>query len=134
MKAALPILGALAMSACAMVPPPMLPPLVVDGGRSSATIGFGGRAQLNGIEIVPLRVVEDSRCPINARCVWAGRLVLETDVTLSSGSEQLRLNLELAKPVPVAGATLTLVDAQPGKLAGAEGNPPANRFTFEVTR
>ena len=23
---------------------------------------------------------------------------------------------------------------EPGKLAGAEGNPPANRFTFELTR
>lgn len=88
---------------------------------------------LNGLTIRPIVVVEDSRCPINARCVWAGRLILTIEIG-QPGRARARINLTLGQPQPVAGATLTLVAAEPGKLAGAEGNPPASQFTFELTR
>lgn len=34
----------------------------------------------NGLRVRPLEVLEDSRCPQNARCVWAGRLRLRVSV------------------------------------------------------
>ena len=42
------------------------------------TAGLGETAAVAGLTIRPLRVVEDSRCQINARCVWADRVVLRT--------------------------------------------------------
>lgn len=35
------------------------------------------------------RVIENSTCPINAVCVWAGRTVVEVGVTVPPGAEQL---------------------------------------------
>ncbi|MEO7635151.1 MAG: hypothetical protein ABIS38_05840 [Sphingomicrobium sp.] len=136
MKRALLLAAPLALAACASYlpgsgyPPPPPPPVV--WGNATATIGFGGQAVLNGLRVRALTVIEDSRCPINARCVWAGRLILTVEID-QPGAGPARINLTLGQPQPVAGGTLTLVAAEPGKLAGAEGNPPASRFTFELT-
>lgn len=132
MKRTLLLLAPLALSACmaAGMPPPSPPPVMT--GSAAATIGFGGQAMLNGISIRPQTVVEDSRCPINARCIWAGRLILRAEVAAGGAPEQRDFTLNT--PLAVAGGTLTLVAAEPGKLAGGNGNPPANRFTFELTR
>lgn len=34
----------------------------------------------NGLRVRPLEVLEDSRCPQNARCVWAGRVRLRVSI------------------------------------------------------
>jgi len=72
------------LGACAMTPPPYSyappPPMAgmpVMNATAVATLGFGGRASINGIRIVPQRVIEYSRCAPGVQCVWAGRLILE---------------------------------------------------------
>ena len=41
----------------------------------TVAVGIGETADLGGgLRVRPLEVVEDSRCPQDARCVWAGRL------------------------------------------------------------
>jgi hypothetical protein len=136
MKQALFFAVPLALAACASVGPgapyPPPPPPVMSGS-ASATIGFGGQAMLNGLGIRPLAVIEDSRCAINVQCVWAGRLVLAIEIG-QFGSAPLRTNMTLGQPLPVAGGRLTLVAAQPPKVAGAQPSPPASQFTFELTR
>src|SRR5215510_15315797 len=43
--------------------------------------GIGQTADLgDGLRLRPLEVLEDSRCPQNARCIWAGRLRLRVNV------------------------------------------------------
>ena len=64
----------------------------------------------------PQAVVEDSRCPINARCVWAGRLVLSTRIKGAGWRETVKLTL--GQPYATHGAGLALVSAEPGKMAG----------------
>ncbi len=49
------------------------PGVVAAGLNQTADLG-------NGLRIRPLEVLEDSRCPQNARCVWAGRLRLRVNV------------------------------------------------------
>ena len=120
----------LALAACTSIVAAPMPP--AQTGSASTTVGFGGEAMLNGLLIRPLSLIEDSRCPINARCIWAGRLILRAD--LMAGGWRERRDLTLGTPNPVPGGMLTLVAGEPGKLAGANGNPPANRFTFELTR
>ena len=128
---ALTLTASLILAACTSVVPAPPPPPVMSGS-ASATVGIGGQAMLNGLVIRPIAVTEDSRCPINARCVWAGRLILRTD--LSAGGWHEQRDLTLGTPQPVPGGTLTLTAAEPGKLAGAQANPPANRFTFELVQ
>ena len=130
MKRTLLLHAPLLLAACAPMRPPPPPPVMA----ASATVGLGDRAVLNGMAIVPLRVIEDSRCPINARCVWAGRLVLETNLLQRATPEGRTVNLVLGQPIAVDSGHLALVGAEPGKLAGAKPSPPPKRFTFELTR
>ena len=53
------------------------------------------------------------------------------EVSFNGGSEQVRRNLTLGTPLALGKQSVTLIAREPGKLAGAEGNPPASRFTFE---
>lgn len=132
----LTIAASLALGACAAGIPgaPYPPPPPVMSGNATATIGFGGQAMLNGLRVRPLAVIEDSRCAINVQCVWAGRLILSVEIDQRGGSETLRTTMTLGQPLAVEGGRLTLVAAQPPKIAGAQPSPPASQFTFELTR
>jgi hypothetical protein len=82
------------------------------------------------LSLTPLRVIEDSRCPINARCAWAGRIVVETLVAGTGWGEVLPL--ELGEPAGTHGYVLNLVSAEPGQMAGADPVKPGDyRFAFE---
>lgn len=117
----LPLLAA-ALTGCVTTPTAAADP----------TARLGETATVNGLHIRPLLVVEDSRCPINARCIWAGRVVLRTEVRGAAGSGTY--DLTLGEPVTHAGGRLALVAAEPGRVAGAGIEPGAYRFTFEYNR
>jgi hypothetical protein len=123
MKQICAIFVTLSMAACATAPPKA--PLRSDG---FATIGQSTR--VGPFVVTPRAVVEDSRCPINARCVWAGRLVLRTLIAGATWHETA--SLTLGEPIIIRGAALTLVSAEPGKLAGSQSSPTASRFAFEI--
>ena len=114
----------LALAACATLP-------AASATTGTSTARYGETANVGPLLVRPIALVEDSRCPINARCVWAGRLVIKAQVTFNGGSETLTTNMTLGTPLVLGRESVTLVAGEPGKLAGAEGNPPANRFTFE---
>ena len=118
MKALAP-LAALTLAACATVPP----------AHAGPTAALGQVAYTNGLRVRPLEVVEDSRCPALVRCVWAGRIVVRSEVI--GGSWNRTLDLELGKPQQVADGALTLVAAEPQKAAPGEIDPRAYRFTFD---
>lgn len=113
---------ALALAGCATVPPAFAGP----------TAGLGQQAEVGGVRIRPIAIVEDSRCPVNVQCVWAGRLVILAEVEFKGGSEEFRGNLTLGQPLSWGAETLTLVAAAPPKLAGTTVRPAAYRFTFAV--
>ena len=117
-------LGPLTLAACATVP-------AESATTGTSTARYGETANVGPMLVRPIALVEDSRCPINARCVWAGRLVIKSEVTYHGGSEQFRGNMTLGTPLVLGKESVMLVAGEPGKLAGAEGNPPASRFTFE---
>src|SRR3546814_15909501 len=62
----LPLAAAFALSACATTAGAPLP----DG----SDVALGQKAYVDGPPVQPVEVAEDSRCPMNARCVWAGRV------------------------------------------------------------
>jgi hypothetical protein len=118
MKRLLP-LAAILLGGCASVPP----------AKTGPTAGFGEVAGVGGVQVRPLRIVEDSRCPVNVVCVWAGRLRVEAEVDALGGSETHRTVLTLQEPIALGGGTLTMVEAQPVKL-DAPIDPRTYRFTF----
>lgn len=110
-------LVALTLAACATTP-----------GQARPTARLGQVATVDGVRVRPLAIIEDSRCPINAVCVWAGRIIVRTEIR--AGGRRDIHNLELGKPQPIAGGTLTLSAAEPGTSAGTKVQPRAYRFTF----
>ncbi len=117
MKAA--ALLAAALAGCATVP--------IAAAGPTATLGQ--TVYVNGLKVRPLEILEDSRCPTDVVCVWAGRIVVRTDVI--GGSWHKTLDLEVGKPLQVADGALTLAAVHPPKKAGAEADPRAYRFTFD---
>lgn len=111
------LLITLALAGCASAP-----------GQARPTAALGQVAVVEGIRVRPLAIIEDSRCPTNVVCVWAGRIIVRTEIR--AGGRRAIHNLELGKPQPIAGGTLTLTAAEPGTLAGTKVPPRAYRFTF----
>jgi len=98
-------------------------------------VRLGGTARLGNLSVRPLAVLEDSRCPRDVTCIWAGRLRLR--VALVPGRE---IELTLGEPHALPGGagpggagTLTLVAAAPEPWqrppAGVEAGA-ARRFAF----
>ena len=123
MKQMFSIVAAAWLTACAAVP--AAAPIRTDG-----LAAIGQSTRVGALVVTPQSVIEDSRCPINARCVWAGRLVLATRIDGASWRDTV--NLKLGEPYRTHGAGLALVSAEPGKMAGSPASPPASRFGFEV--
>ena len=126
MKQIFPLIAALALAACAKTPPVTIPP--------GPTAGLGQAAEVNGLRLRPLEVLEDSRCPARVQCVWAGQVRIRVAVGSPTGGEISRHELTLGKPLIVHGGALTLVNVDPPKGTIASMEREAYRFTFIYTR
>lgn len=111
----------IALAACATTAQP------TDG---IARAGIGERVYVDGPYVTPLEVLEDSRCPMNARCVWAGRLKLSVRIDLGARSETREIASD--KPIHVADGEMALVEVQPDRMAG-EGAPEPAPYRFGFT-
>ena len=99
---------------------------IQDDGITRAQIGETVR--VDGPSVTPLKLLEDSRCPKAAQCVWAGQVRISA--TVSWGSTVSVQELTLGKPVPVADGQLTLVEATPDRRADTTLYPEDYRFGF----
>lgn len=98
-------------------------------GEGVAAAGVGETADLGGgLTIRPLSLIEDSRCPADVVCVWAGRLRLRA---LVAGET---LELTLGEPLATPAGVVVLATAKPGAWSEWPehelGPRPAYRFGF----
>ena len=98
--------------------------------RSDGVAALGQPTRVGALVLTPQAVVEDSRCPINVRCVWAGRLVLKTRIDGAGWRETV--DLTLGQPYATHGKGLALVSAEPGKMAGSSPSPANSLFGFQT--
>ena len=105
----------LALAACATLP------------SAAGPVALDQPQQLGRFVVTPLAVVEDSRCPMNARCVWAGRVVVR--VAIEDGRERLERKLVLGEP---AAPGVVLDGVTPDKMAGADAPAMDYRFQFST--
>lgn len=114
---------ALSLAGCATVPAPTPVGPAPDG---IVTARLGQTVHVDGPRVTPLKVLEDSRCPMNARCVWAGQVRLKVRVHLGKRDETVELVSN--KPVPIADGSLELVEVQPDRIAGEPIDQRVYRF------
>ena len=93
-------------------------------------VPLGRSAYVDGPIIRPVKIIEDSRCPMNARCIWAGTVKIEA-IWVRPGDDRT-IELELGKVVPLADGSIELTDVSPPRMAGAghELKPADYRFSF----
>ncbi len=95
-------------------------------------VALGQAVSVGSVVATPIEVVEDSRCPINARCVWAGRLVVKTRIDGAGWRDTA--DLTLGEPWSTHDVVLALTSGEPGRMAGEGQETPkeAYRFTYEA--
>ncbi len=81
----------------------------------------------DGLVVRPLAVLEDSRCPQNARCVWAGRLRLRVHIE-GVGEREIT---DSAEVVQTPCGAFQLVAVSPGSWTDwPQDQRPPYRFGF----
>ena len=111
MKVIFPLATLLVLAACTTVP------ISSRQVRTDGLATFGQPTRVGPLIITPQALAEDSRCPVNARCIWAGRVVLRTRVDGPGWRETAMLTLGLS--YATHGFRFALISAEPGKIAGS---------------
>jgi len=94
---------------------------------------LGQPVYLNGnVRVTPLRVLEDSRCPMEARCVWAGQVRLLARVAV--GRNQTVRQITSNTPIVAGNGMLELVSVMPPKSTRHQIRPREYRFSFTYNR
>jgi hypothetical protein len=118
---ALALPAILALSACATTRGAPLP----DGSN----VALGQKAYVDGPIVQPIAVLEDSRCPMNARCVWAGRVRVKM-VWIRGNGEKQPFEVTLGESTPIADGSITLESVRPEKMTNVKLKPADYRFSF----
>jgi hypothetical protein len=108
------------IAGCTNTPPP--------SGNGPAYVRLGQEAHVDGPRVTPLAVIEDSRCPKEVTCVWAGRVRISARIDIGGGSETRELTL--GEPQPVADGNLELVEVVPVPLKDRTILPQDYGFRF----
>ena len=116
------VLAAFALSACATTS--VQTPLA-----DSSNVALGQLAYADGPIIQPVAVLEDSRCPMNARCIWAGRVRVQMLWIRGTGEKQ-PFEITLGGSTPIADGSITLESVRPDKMTNVELKPADYRFSF----
>ena len=113
--------AALALSACATTPGAPL----ADGSN----VALGQKAYVDGPIVQPIEILEDSRCPMNARCVWAGRVRVKM-LWIRGNGEKQPFEVTLGESTPLADGSITLESVRPDKMTNVKLKPADYRFSF----
>jgi len=96
-------------------------------------LGQSKAADRGKLTIKFISVVEDSRCPMNARCVWAGNAKIKVSVSIGRrGAKIFELNSNLQPQiVTINGYQLSLQDLNPQK--GQPADWPKRPITATIS-
>jgi len=120
---AIPVaLTALTLSACATTSAQT--PLA-----HASDVALGQTAYADGPIIKPVAVLEDSRCPMNARCIWAGRVRVQM-LWIRGNGEKQPFEATLGEATPLADGSITLESVRPDKMTKVALKPEDYRFSF----
>jgi len=128
MKHALLFAAALPLSACAVVPNSPIVDSSYEVAQQGSTVGLLRPVQLGRVVVTPMRVTEDSRCPVDVQCVQAGRVVVETRID-GAGWRQTQ-PLVVGEPHTVRGVTVTLAEVTPARRTDTRITSADYRFRF----
>lgn len=120
--------ASLPLAACVVVPD--APNVVGKPMPEGSAVALGVPVTVGDLAITPIKVIEDSRCPINARCVWAGRLIVKTRIDGAGWRDTA--NITLGESYGTHSRVIRLSSGEPNKSTDREVQPSEYRFTYEA--
>lgn len=97
--------------------------------QGGSDVALGQRAMVDGPIVQPVEILEDSRCPMNARCVWAGRVRVKMIWWRGNGEKQ-PFEVTLGESTPLADGAIRLESVRPEKMTNVTLKPEDYRFSF----
>jgi len=125
MRTLVALLASAVSAACAVAPSPDSTPPQPQG----YAVPLGVTVRVGDLVLTPRKLIEDSRCPMNARCVWAGRVVVTTRIAGDGWADTAEITL--GEPFGTHGKVVALVDVRPPKTTQSELQDADYRFVYE---
>lgn len=101
--------------------------------QTSGEIGLGQKLRLGPIQVRPLTVVEDSRCPKSVKCDRPNRIVVRTEVRGPRSTKTRDFEIGFTREVEGAGGVM-LAAVSPTPPVDATIAPTDYRFTYMLSR
>ena len=94
---------------------------------TEVTLGPGERAVFTQeqLEVRFMGILEDSRCPINLTCVWAGEVRVRLTIQKGTG-EPAPLDIRMGDSEPIDAWRLSVLDVSPQPMSNEK--IPLNRY------
>jgi hypothetical protein len=106
---------------------------VAPSDPNETTLAVGARGSAAGVSIELTSIDEDSRCPQDVACVWAGNTKVRVVISVAATDTSLALNTGLPPlTADVAGHRVRIVGVLPARTAGAAIAARDYRVTFRV--
>lgn len=93
---------------------------------------LGELGSVEAVSITPLEVLEDSRCPVDVQCIWAGTVRLRA--TLASGLGTADQVFPLGETITTEVEEVTLVEVRPAPRSTVTIKDSEYRFVFKVNK
>jgi len=92
------------------------------GESVTVNVGDSGTLAKSKLVIKFVKVIEDSRCPADVNCIWAGNAKIEVEITKGSKSKTFVLNTTGNETAAnFANYSVTFTDLKPEKTTGTDG-------------
>lgn len=83
------------------------------------------------VNLTPVSVDEDSRCPVGTQCIWAGQVRVK--VLVEPAGANYTVFATLGQPMGVDGGTLLIEDVTPARTSTGQIPPSNYHFTIRYT-
>jgi hypothetical protein len=101
------------------------------GGGPQQQLSLGETGHFGPVDLTPISVDEDSRCPVGTQCIWAGRTRVKVLVEPAGANHAVFATL--GQPLGVDGATLLVEQVTPQRRWTGQIPPSHYSFTIRYT-
>ena len=117
------VLAALPLAGCAT--------LFHHGGSAVQQLKLGQSGDFGPVDLTPISVEEDSRCPVGTQCIWAGQVRVK--VLVEPAGADHAVFATLGQPMGVDGGTLLVEQVTPQRRSTGQIPPSHYHFTIRYT-
>jgi hypothetical protein len=95
------------------------------------TLKLGQSGNYGPVDLTPISIDEDSRCPIRTQCIWAGQVRVK--VLVEPAGADHAVFATLGQPMGVDGGTLLIENVSPARTSTREIPPSHYAITIRYT-